>query len=78
MGKTVKNKRNYYFTEDPRLIGEMIKEKDRLFSLFAKRKIAIIAHKEEIALIVESQQIYTALLSIFKFMWKNLPKENVV
>ena len=187
VGKTVKNKRNYYFAEDPRLIGEMIKEKERLFSkiipellsianfidhkpkirfyegkggihdvyeeslkikndtfygwyakefltgltkeyyehyvqkrvkqniitrgiapdnpdlisynkesgsplreirfvdqkkfdykinvsiiLFSDRKITIIAHREEIALIIESKYIYTALFSIWKFMWINL------
>ncbi len=45
--------------------------------LFAKRKIAIIAHKEEIAIIIESEQIYTALLSIFKFMWSVLGRDYV-
>ncbi len=44
--------------------------------LFSGRKISIIAHREKFSLIIESREIYRALLSIFKFMWKNLEKKD--
>ena len=46
--------------------------------LFSEKKIAIIAHREQISLLIESHEIYKALLSIFKFMWKTLEKKELI
>ena len=43
-------------------------------NLYGKRKIGIMAFKEQIGLIVESEKIYNTLKSIFELNWKMLEK----
>jgi len=38
-------------------------------NLYAKDKIAIIAHRENIGMIIESKKIYDTLKNIFEIMW---------
>jgi sugar-specific transcriptional regulator TrmB len=40
--------------------------------LFARRKVAIFSNKEEIATIIESEEIYKTLKGIFSFIWEIL------
>jgi len=42
-------------------------------NLYGKSKIGIMAFKEKIGLIIESQKIYTTLKSIFEMNWQMLP-----
>jgi hypothetical protein len=43
--------------------------------LFTKRKVAFIAHKEEIALVVESKDIFETIENIFNLLWDILPEK---
>ena len=45
-------------------------------NLYSKDKIAIIAHRENIALIIESKKIHDTLKSIFEIMWLSQPETN--
>jgi len=40
-------------------------------NLYAKNKISIIAHRENVGLIVESKKIFDTLKNIFEIMWLN-------
>ncbi|MEI7621377.1 MAG: helix-turn-helix domain-containing protein [Candidatus Moraniibacteriota bacterium] len=65
--------------KDPLHLRQMkIIKSDQFFfsaeiNLYSKDKIAIIAHRENIALIIESKKIYDTLKSIFELMWLSQP-----
>ena len=68
--------------KDPKHLRQMkIIKSDQFFfsaeiNLYSKDKIAIIAHRENIALIIESKKIYDTLKSIFEIMWLSQPDNN--
>jgi len=68
--------------KDPKHLRQMkIIKSDQFFfsaeiNLYSKDKIAIIAHRENIALIIESKKIYDTLKSIFEIMWLSQPETN--
>jgi HTH-type transcriptional regulator, sugar sensing transcriptional regulator len=70
--------------KDPKHLRQMkIIKSDQFFfsaeiNLYSKDKIAIIAHRENIALIIESKKIYDTLKSIFEIMWLTQPDTNKV
>ena len=41
-------------------------------NLYGKRKIGIMAFKEQVGLMIESEKIYNTLKSIFELNWKML------
>ena len=70
--------------QDPKHLRQMkIIKSDHFFfsaeiNLYSKDKIAIIAHRENISLIIESKKIYDTLKSIFEIMWLSQPSTNSV
>ncbi len=68
--------------KDPAHLRQMkIIKSDQFFfsaeiNLYSKDKIAIIAHRENIALIIESKKTYDTLKSIFEIMWLSQPDTN--
>ena len=68
--------------KDPAHLRQMkIIKSDQFFfsaeiNLYSKDKIAIIAHRENIALIIESKKIHDTLKSIFEIMWLSQPETN--
>jgi hypothetical protein len=40
-------------------------------NLYSNDRIAIVAHKENIGLIIESKKIFDTLKNIFEIMWEN-------
>jgi len=42
-------------------------------NIYGKNKVSVIAFKEEIGLIIESQLIHDSLKNIFELMWEGLP-----
>ena len=40
-------------------------------NLYSKDRVAIIAHRENIGLIIESKKIFDTLKNIFEIMWEN-------
>lgn len=44
--------------------------------LYGKNKIAVVSYAESLALIIESQKIFSTLKSIFEVMWASLPENS--